>query len=989
MIVRNPAVIAAITEAFNRGPAYVGAFLLKDEAAELDVIERVDQVHDVGVFAHVTAIYPSAPSGSSASQSAVNAVLNQSDPSSSSPSETPESITLVLHPTRRIKITELLPPRAGKGVEKAVEVIREEIPLSDANASKAKEVEEGEEGRKEEDAVEPEESTYQTSFLQDFEVSIANVENYDELSSPIPTDLDTPEFQTQRATMGEILETLKQMTTYSHLLRDQIANFSQTPGTTEVFQDPVKLADFCAAICLGEPAELQAILASTDLSERLRIALTVLKKELMNSELQAKISKDVEGNIQKRQREYFLMEQLRAIKKDLGVESDGKERLVQKFREKAEELNMPDHVKVIFEEELNRLQHLEPVASEFNVTRNYVDWLTQIPWGKHSVENLDIKNAVKVLDEDHYGLQEVKDRILEFLAVGKLRGKVDGKILCFVGPPGVAGKTSIGKSIARALNRQFFRFSVGGLTDVAEIKGHRRTYVGAMPGKMIQALKKVQAENPLILIDEVDKIGRGYNGDPSSALLEMLDPEQNASFLDHYLDCPVDLSKVLFVCTANVLDTIPAPLLDRMEIMEVSGYVADEKMAIASQYLGPQAKESTGLTNASVELTKEALEVLIRYYARESGVRRLKQLIEKVYRKAAFKIVRDIDEAAEKEEKVIKEQGEEGQVEPASSVPVEGEVKEEVKESEKVEQEKETAKVEVDKVESAEIAGEKTESTTVEGEKTTTTTTERKPLDIPESVQLRITPDNLIDYVGPAVYQKDRIYTNRCPAGVSTGLGYLGNGSGSVMPIEVSSMPGKGDVQLTGKLGEVIKESAQIALTFLKSNAYALGLTKERDDDLIYKRSIHLHMPEGSIGKEGPSAGTAILTAFTSLFSGHGLPSELAMTGEMTLAGQVLPVGGLKEKILAAHRAGIKTIIAPAANKPDIEHNVPDSVKEGITIIYANDIRDVLKVAFEGTPIVEKLKNLKMPDREEVKDIERREAVEKGEFETPISDEKK
>ena len=326
-----------------------------------------------------------------------------------------------------------------------------------------------------------------------------------------------------------------------------------------------------------------------NVEDRLQKALLVLKKELVNAQLQSKISKDVESKIQKRQREYYLMEQLKGIKKELGLESDGKDKLIEKFKEKATKLNMPESVRKVFDEEIAKLQTLEQAASEFNVTRGYLEWLTSIPWGVYSPDNYAIKRASGVLDEDHFGLNDVKDRILEFLAIGKLRGTVQGKIICLVGPPGV-GKTSIGKSIARALDRQFYRFSVGGLSDVAEIKGHRRTYVGAMPGKAIQALKKVGTENPLILIDEVDKLGRGYNGDPSSALLEMLDPEQNSSFLDHYMDVPVDLSRVLFVCTANTLDTIPQPLLDRMEVIEVSSYTAEEKRHIARDYLAPQAK---------------------------------------------------------------------------------------------------------------------------------------------------------------------------------------------------------------------------------------------------------------------------------------------------------------------------------------------------------------------------------------------------------------
>ena len=400
------------------------------------------------------------------------------------------------------------------------------------------------------------------------------------------------------------------------------------------------MADFAAAVSSGGPHDLQQVLESLVVEERLNKALVVLKTELSNAKLQQEISKEVDKKINRKQQEYFLMEQLKGIKKELGMESDGKEKLIENFRKKASQLVMSEQVKHVFDEELKKLSHLEPSASEFNVTRNYLDWLTQIPWGQQSKENFDVKHATQVLDEDHYGLSDVKERILEFIAVGKLQGTVEGKIITMVGPPGV-GKTSIGKSIARALGREFYRFSVGGLTDVAEIKGHRRTYVGAMPGKVIQALKKVKTENPLIMIDEIDKLGRGHQGDPASALLELLDPEQNNSFLDHYLDVPVDLSKVLFVCTANTLETIPAPLLDRMEVIKLSGYVAEEKLAIASKYLGPTSRSASGLSDYNIDLTQDAILKLIKQYCRESGVRNLKKHIDKVFRKAAFQVVQE------------------------------------------------------------------------------------------------------------------------------------------------------------------------------------------------------------------------------------------------------------------------------------------------------------------------------------------------------------
>ncbi|KAI0342636.1 ATP-dependent protease La [Trametopsis cervina] len=903
VVVRNPAVVAAIKEMMKRGQPYLGAFLLKDEHADSDVITDINSVHPVGVFAQITSVF-AANTGPGAKEGEE------------------EGLTAVLYPHRRIRITDLvqagsvlptvqIDPLDTSDVAEQVEqlptppptpepIIRESSP-QDTEFSAA---------------------VMQTSFLQAYDISIVRVDN-------LATQPYNKDDQYIRAFMSEIVSVFKDIAQLNPLFRDQITNFSINQVASNVFDEPDKLADFAAAVSTGDVRELQDVLESLVVEDRLRKALLVLKKELINAQLQSKLSRDVDSKIAKRQREYYLMEQLKGIKKELGMESDGKDKMIEKFKERAALLKMPEGVRRVFDEELNKLQHLEPAASEANVTRNYLDWLTQIPWGQHSPENYSMTHAQTVLDEDHYGLKDVKDRILEFLAVGKLRGTVQGKIICLVGPPGV-GKTSIGKSIARALDRQFFRFSVGGLTDVAEIKGHRRTYVGALPGKIIQALKRVGTENPLVLIDEVDKIGRGHNGDPSSALLEMLDPEQNNAFLDHYMDVPVDLSRVLFVCTANNLDTIPAPLLDRMEVLEVSGYVSEEKACIAEKYLGPQAREASGLKNADVQLDPAAIDVLIKYYCRESGVRNLKKHIDKIYRKAALKLVQELGEDVFPEPAPVAATAQDAQssVEKLDAPPNEP---------------------------AAPMTS--TPHTEGEGKERKVTTVERKPMDIPETVHVRITPDNLKDYVGPPIYHKDRLYTRPPPPGVSTGLGYLGNGSGAVMPIEATTMPGKGGLQLTGKLGEVIRESAQIALSYVKSHATELGITATVDEQILTDRDVHVHMPEGSIGKEGPSAGTALLTAFVSLFTKTRVNPDIAMTGEISLVGQVLPVGGLKEKILAAHRAGIKTIIAPEANRPDIEENVPESVKTGIRFVYVEDVREVLQEVFRGEPVAERWKD--------------------------------
>jgi len=894
VVIRNPAVVAAIKEMMKRGQPYLGAFLLKDDSTDSDIITDINSVHEVGVFAQITSVFAA------------------NTPGGKDGAGVEEGLTAVLYPHRRIRITELV--KAGGGVAPSVAGVQPEenegLPTPPASPTPETEVSA---------PTVSSQGSVQTSFLHNHDISVVNVSN-------LTTKPYNKDDQYIRAFMSEIVSVFKDIAQLNPLFRDQITNFSINQVASNVFDEPDKLADFAAAVSTGDVGELQDVLESLSVDDRLRKALLVLKKELINAQLQSKLSRDVDSKIAKRQREYYLMEQLKGIKKELGMESDGKDKMIEKFKERAAALNMPEAVRKVFDEEINKLQHLEPAASEANVTRNYLEWITQIPWGQHSQENYSISHAQTVLDEDHYGLKDVKNRILEFLAVGKLRGTVEGKIICLVGPPGV-GKTSIGKSIARALERQFFRFSVGGLTDVAEIKGHRRTYVGALPGKIIQALKRVGVENPLVLIDEVDKIGRGVNGDPSSALLEMLDPEQNNAFLDHYMDVPVDLSRVLFVCTANNLDTIPAPLLDRMEVLEVSGYVTEEKAMIADRYLGPQAREAAGLKNADVVLEASSIDKLIKYYCRESGVRNLKKHIDKIYRKAALKIIQDLGEDAFPERTATQAERDDDS----------GKTVEQMK------PEAATSDSPAPKAESE--------------EEVKVTTEQRKALDVPDTVHVRITPENLKDYVGPQVYQKDRMYVHTPPPGVSTGLGYLGNGSGAVMPVEAMSMPGKGGLQLTGKLGEVIRESAQIGLSWVKAHAYELGVTTTPDAQFLHDRDIHVHMPEGSIGKEGPSAGTAILSAFVSLFTKTRINPDIAMTGEISLVGQVLPVGGLKEKILAAHRAGIKTILAPAANRADIEENVPESVKTGIRFVYVEDVREVLHEVFKGEPIAERWKD--------------------------------
>lgn len=885
--IRDPNVALAIQEMMRRGQQYVGAFLFKDEASDGDVIESMDEVHDVGVFAQITSAFP------------VNGEEN--------------SLTAVLYPHRRIKMSRLISPNETK-TESSSEApkgppIVEIRPAEDSTAKDSTTPEKSGDvvASFEESSTNAPGRTVQpyepTAFLRNFPVSIVDVDNlvedgYDKKDPVI------------KAVTSELVNVFKDVANLNHLFRDQISTFSMSQTAGNILEEPGKLADFAAAVSNGEIKELQDVLETMNIQERLSKALMVLKKELMNAQLQAKISKDVESKIQKRQREYWLMEQMKGIRRELGIESDGKDKMVEKFREKASKLAMPEAVQKVFEEELNKLAHLEPAASEFNVTRNYLDWLTQIPWGQQSAENFGIKNAMTVLDEDHHGLKDVKDRILEFIAVGKLRGTVEGKILCFVGPPGV-GKTSIGKSIARALNRQYYRFSVGGLTDVAEIKGHRRTYVGALPGRIIQALKKCQTENPLILIDEVDKIGRGHQGDPSSALLELLDPEQNNSFLDHYMDVPVDLSKVLFVCTANMTDTIPRPLLDRMEMIELSGYVADEKMAIAERYLAPAAKELSGLKDVAVNLDKAAIEELIKSYCRESGVRNLKKQIEKVYRKSALNIIRDVGESEENndalaESNALTEEGKKAQEEAAKD-------KTDVKET------------------PSSIAEE-------------TTPTPRVSLKVPDTVNITIDRSNLKDYVGPPVFTSDRLYETT-PPGVTMGLAWTSMGGAALYVESIlenaltsSSRPG---LERTGNLKNVMKESTVIAYSFAKG----LMAREFPGNKFFEKAKVHLHCPEGAVQKDGPSAGVTMATSLLSLALGKGVGPTVAMTGELTVTGKVLRIGGLREKTVAARRAGAEKIIFPADNMSDwIE--LPENIKEGIEGHAASWYSDVFDLVF-------------------------------------------
>ncbi|KAJ1292515.1 hypothetical protein BS78_02G397200 [Paspalum vaginatum] len=750
-----------------------------------------------------------------------------------------------------------------------------------------------------------------------------------------------------KATSFEVISTLREVLRTSSLWKDHVQTYTQHMGEFNYS----RLADFGAAISGANKLLCQEVVEELDVYKRLKLTLELVKKEMEISKLQQSIAKAIEEKISGDQRRYLLNEQLKAIKKELGLETDDKTALSAKFRERMElkKDKCPPHVLQVIEEELTKLQLLEASSSEFNVTRNYLDWLTVLPWGNYSDENFDVHHAQKILDEDHYGLSDVKERILEFIAVGKLRGTSQGKIICLSGPPGV-GKTSIGRSIARALNRQFYRFSVGGLADVAEIKGHRRTYIGAMPGKMVQCLKSVGTANPLVLIDEIDKLGRGHSGDPASALLELLDPEQNVNFLDHYLDVPIDLSKVLFVCTANVIEMIPNPLLDRMENIAIAGYITDEKMHIARDYLEKNTREACGIKPEQVEVTDAALLALIENYCREAGVRNLQKQIEKIYRKIALQLVR---------QGASNEPDQEALSVTASEDPSRGDnatEKDEVLKDPALEDDsitnnvtssasEEANEVNVTKeavVHEAHTAEAPKEDSVSEGNKDTNGAKEDAADKAIEKVV--VDSSNLGDFVGKPVFQAERIY-EQTPVGVVMGLAWTAMG-GSTLYIETTKVEegeGKGALVLTGQLGDVMKESAQIAHTVGR----AILLEKETDNHFFANSKLHLHVPAGATPKDGPSAGCTMITSMLSLAMGKPVKKDLAMTGEVTLTGRILPIGGVKEKTIAARRSAIKTLIFPAANRRDFDELAPN-VKEGLEVHFVDTYSEIYDLAFQS-----------------------------------------
>src|SRR5438876_6721742 len=668
---------------------------------------------------------------------------------------------------------------------------------------------------------------------------------------PEPPPEKTPEIE---ALQRNVLTLFQQIVTGSPTLSDELQTVAMN------IDEPGRLVDFIASSLpsLSTP-DKQDTLETTDVRARLEKINQHLAKELEVQQLRNKIQSEVQDRVQQTQREYYLREQMKAIQKELGEQDEG-QRDVEDLRKKIEEAGMPDEVKKEALKELGRLSRMSPMAADYSLTRNYIEWLAVLPWSKTSGAEVDIPKAKEVLDTDHYDLEKVKDRILDYLSVRRLKPNMKGPILCFVGPPGV-GKTSLGKSIARALGRKFVRLSLGGVHDEAEIRGHRRTYIGALQGQIIQGIRRAETKDPVFMLDEIDKVGRDFRGDPASALLEALDPEQNSTFRDNYLDVTFDLSKVLFITTANMLDPIAEPLRDRMEIIELTGYTEDEKVHIAFQYLIPRQKDENGIASEQIELPEESVRYIIRHYTREAGVRNLERNIGTICRKQARRL------AEGKHDRLV------------------------------------------------------------------------------------VTKEVVQEFLGGIKIRSEGEIAERTKrAGVVVGLAWTPSG-GDILFVEANSMKGKGGFTMTGQIGQVMQESMQAALTWVRSNAAQLGIP----ESFFAEHDIHMHVPAGAIPKDGPSAGVTMATTLVSLLSGRRIQPLTAMTGEITLSGNVLPIGGVKEKVLAAKRAGVMHVILPAENRTNVEEDLTPEQLENVDIHYVKTIDEVLALALPSSPVEERL----------------------------------
>ncbi len=642
-----------------------------------------------------------------------------------------------------------------------------------------------------------------------------------------------------------IIDCIKELVNLNPLFKEGLSLLIERINVS----DPGSLADFAASMTTSSGAEIQRILEIRDVRTRIEAVLVLLKKEVEISKLKAKISKRIEEQLSKQQREFFLKQQLQEIKKELGLAKDDTQAEIEKYEKRLKKRVLPGETRKRVKEEIEKLRLLGSSSPEFNVTRTYLDWLTVLPWGVYTKDNYNIKKAAKILDDDHYGLEDVKERILELISVGVVKGDLSGSIILLQGPPGV-GKTSIGQSVARSLGRKFYRFSLGGMRDEAEIKGHRRTYIGAMPGKFIQAIKSCESSNAVIMLDEIDKIGASFRGDPASALLEVLDPEQNRDFLDHYLDVRFDLSKILFICTANQLETIPGPLMDRMEIIQLPGYILEEKVEIALRHLIPKQLREHGLKPKQVTLTKTILALIIDGYAREAGVRGLENCIKKIFRKTVRRIVN----------------------EPGKNV--------------------------------------------------------------------RIRKNELQELLGRRLFAEDNSF-KKPRVGVITGLAYTSMG-GATLHIESIPIPaGQSGFKQTGQLGQVMVESSEIAYSYIRS------LMKDNDQvsEFFKRNQIHLHVPAGATPKDGPSAGITMACSLYSLAMNQPIKPYMAMTGELTLSGLVMPIGGVKEKMIASRRSNVREVVLPKENQEDFKL-LPDHIKEALTPHFVSTFKDVLKICF-------------------------------------------
>lgn len=643
------------------------------------------------------------------------------------------------------------------------------------------------------------------------------------------------------AMMSNLVSQYQQVVQISSALPDEMGPMAKS------LEEPGTLADMVTSTIDSGVQEKQEVLELFDIKARLRKVTQLVSYQFEILEIGNKIQSQVRGDMEKQQREYYLRQQLKAIQQELGeIDESGSE--VEEYRTRIHEKNLPEEARKEAERELNRLARMHPSSAEYSVVLTYLDWMTSLPWNETTADNLDLQSAEKVLENDHYGLEKAKRRIVEYLAVLKLNPEIKGPILCLVGPPGV-GKTSLGNSIARALGRKFVRMALGGIRDEAEIRGHRRTYVGSMPGRIIQGIRRSGTKNPVFMLDEIDKVGTDFRGDPSSALLEVLDPEQNYSFTDHYLDVPFDLSKVMFVTTANMLDTIPPALLDRMEVLRLSGYTIEDKVKIATRFLIPRQRTAHGLNASQINITRGAIRHIISGYTREAGLRNLEREIANICRGGATRIARE------------------------------------------------------------------------------------------EAESVKVGMRDLHDHLGPVRFSFDEIKKRVSTPGVVMGLAWTQAG-GDLLFIEATTMKGKGNLTLTGQLGEVMKESATAALSYIRANAQNLKIP----EDFFDKHDVHVHVPAGAVPKDGPSAGVTLLTAIASLLTDTPTSKDLAMTGEITLRGQVMPVGGIKEKVLAAHRAGIKSIILPKFNEKDME-DIPAKIKEEIKFHFVEKIRQVIRIA--------------------------------------------